>query len=275
MSISKNKLFDSGIKIESLNIVILVRNNGTYLPLLFEMLEKLEKFYDCSFSYFFIENSSTDNTILLVDSFIKSRDGLMIKVGNEIWLDSLPRTIRMAEVRNISKEVVYEKNDWTILLDTDTYFNEYILQNFFENNPTDNNYAMLTAYGVEILKDSENKEFLTNNHYYDTFAFLDLDYNLYWPACNFESCKKCNSNLTHKIMPEGVIEVQSAFGGMAIIKTTFYKNKKIKWEAKQHNNQYLCEHLGFCNSLKTETGGKVGVATNSLIYWDAGTYGLS
>jgi len=273
MGTSKNKLFDSGMKIESFNVVVLVRNNETYLPLLFEMLEKLEKFYDCSFSYFFVENSSSDNTTSLVNGFIQSRDGLMVKVGNELWLDSLPRTVRLAEVRNISKEVVFEKNDWTILLDTDVYFNNQVLLNFFENNPTENNFAMLTAYGVEMFKNSENNEFKTNNHYYDTFAFLDNDYNLYWPECIFKSCKKCINNLTKKIIPEGIIEVQSAFGGMAVIKTLLYKNKNIKWAAKQYGQHYLCEHLEFCNSLKAETGCKVGIATNSIIYWDASTFG--
>jgi hypothetical protein len=51
------------------------------------------------------------------------------------------------------------------------------------------------------------------------------------------------------------------------------KNPEIRWQAFQQNEKWLCEHIGFCKSLKQVSGKSVSIATDCAVYWDASTVG--
>ena len=269
----KVNLVDSGSIIQYISAVVLVRNNGAYLPNLFQMLSNLEGAYDVEFNYVFLENSSTDNTLSLLQDFISTREGTVTTLGNSRKLDDLPRTVKMATLRNHAKEFVPTHSEWIILIDTDIYFEKEILQKLFKHDPTKNSIGMLCAYGIEVIPSGKPNDWVTQHHYYDTFAFVDSKKQLYWPHCIFSSCTKCQNTQNQKIAATGLMNVHSAFGGFALVKSELIKNPQIIWQAFQQEQTWLCEHIGFCQKIQEISGKVISIATDCAVYWDASTFG--
>ena len=258
--------------VSSISIVLLARNNSAYLPKLFPMLIDLENTYEVKFNYIFIENGSTDNTLELLRDFIINRDGTVTTIGNSFKLDSLPRTVKMATLRNYAKTFVPTQSDWTILIDTNIYFQKELLEKLFKHQLTEKNIGMLCAFGTEVLPDEKSGNWFTQHHYYDTFAFVNLEKKLFWPHCIFNSCAKCQNTSDQKIVAAELINVHSAFGGLSLIKTDLVKDPRIMWQAFQQDQTWLCEHIGFCQNLQEISGKLISVATDCPVYWDASTF---
>lgn len=267
------EISDGDLKISNISIVILVRNNSTYLIKCFQMLSNLENTYDCGFDYLFLENGSQDNSITLIHSFLKYRNGSITSLGNTETIDKMPRTVKMAFLRNYAKNLLISNSPWTLLIDTDIYFDKEILHKLFQYSPSSNKIGMLCAYGVEIKPISASKEWVCQNHYYDTFAFLSNEKKIFWPHCIFSNCIKCVGVMNGKVEPKNLIFVKSSFGGLALIKTEFLTNSNVCWEAIRHNDIWMCEHIGFCKTLNDISKQSIAIATNCLVYWDASTFG--
>ena len=269
----KVNLFDSGHIVGNISVVVLARNNSSYLPKLFQILSNLENTYEVRFDYLFIENGSTDNTLELLRDFMASRDGTVTIIGNSSKLDGLPRTVKMATLRNYAKAFVPAQSDWTMLIDTNIYFEKDLLEKLFKHQPTEKNIGMLCTFGTEVLPDEKSGDWFTQHHYYDTFAFVNLEKKLFWPHCIFESCVKCQNTPNSKIVATKLIHVHSAFGGIALIKTELIKEPRIIWQAFQQDQTWLCEHIGFCQNLQEVSGKLISIATDCPVYWDASTFG--
>jgi len=182
----KKILIDSSVPVESISIIVLARNTSSYLPKMFTMLGGLEDFYDVRINYTFLENGSLDETPNLIREFLKSRDGIMGSIGNTEVLDAQPRTVKMAQLRNKAKEMSSKSSDWYAVLDTDIYFENNILEKMFAHSPSSNNIGMLCAYGIEVWPSNKTDEWVTQHHYYDTFAYVDVTKEFYWPHCAFQ-----------------------------------------------------------------------------------------
>lgn len=266
------ELIDSEGPIKFLAIGVLCRNNEAYLPSMFKMLANMEKAYDCRFEYYFVENGSKDNTVGLIKDFLKSRDGKLICPGNSEKLDKMSRTDRLAYARNIIKSSVPNESRWTLVLDTDIYFEPSILDNFFSSVYIDEEIAMVCSYGVEFFRVKSINKWYTQDHYYDTFAYVDERKKLYWPYCIFSDCERCKDQyVTEKKDPTGLVEVQSAFGGFAMIKTSVLKHEQISWYAPNSGRSMLCEHIGFCELVSKHSGKKIVIDCNSIVYWEPET----
>ena len=270
--VKKLEITDGELKISNISIIILVRNNAAYLTKLFQMLKNLETTYDCVFDYFFLENGSLDNSIALIRDFLKFRSGSITSLGNTEAIDQMPRTVKMAFLRNYAKNVLISDSSWTLLIDTDIYFGNEILSKLFEHSPGSRNIGMLCSYGLEIRPSLKQKEWECQNHYYDTFA-LSIEKKLYWPHCVFSDCIKCANISNDKISPSGLITTDSAFGGLALIPTDLLINPGIVWSAIKYDETWLCEHIGFCQTLRNLSKKSIAIASDCIVYWDASTFG--
>src|SRR5262249_22640764 len=74
--------------------------------------------------------------------------------------------------------------------------------------------------------------------------------------------------------PVGVIEVRSAFGGMALVRTSLLLNDHIFWYARKYNDYFLCEHIGFSERFRAVSQTKIGIVTKCKVFWDASTFGV-
>jgi hypothetical protein len=161
------------------------------------------------------------------------------------------------------------------LIDTDVYFETDILERLFAKSPTQHSIGMLCAFGLEAFKDAENSHWLTQGHYFDTFAFVGKSNKPpLQNSCIFANCRKCdkcNPDI-EKLSASGVIEVSSAFGGLAIVRSDLINNKLIRWKSERKREHFTCEHIAFCRALRKESGFSVAIDCDSRVFWDASTF---
>jgi hypothetical protein len=172
-----------------------------------------------------------------------------------------------------------------MLIDTDIYFDSDILKIMFDHLSNNNEIGMLCANGLEVIKkkglrkykkryrglrkeittDSQ-QTFLTQNHYYDTYAYTDLKGKSHWPHCTYSACEKCID--TEKSEARQKLKfVTSAFGGIALIKDELMRNTSMLWSGRDGTNIEQCEHVEFCKSINEKSAYKVAIAEDALSYW--------
>jgi GT2 family glycosyltransferase len=267
-----HNVVESDTQLTSLSIIVLCRDNERYLPRLFAMLEALERTHELHFYYLFVENGSVDNTRPLLERFLSGRSGQVLGPTNTRELDGLSRPKKLAILRNLAKQACPAEPRWTALLDTDVYFAPDILARLFAYSPSQNGMGMLCAFGMEVVPSGPSGQFATQGHYYDTSAFLDFNGDLFWPHCIFDSCIKCrDAKLVTRVSRGRPLVVASAFGGLALVRTELLKDERIHWRSRRQGTS-VCEHFGFCSSLRAVSGQSVVVATRCPVYWDASTF---
>lgn len=275
----KKKLIDSNQHIQNISVVIICKNNENWLHFVLNMFQLFVQTYEVKFTFYFFENDSIDATPALIRGFLYEYNGLYINVGNSKLLNQLSRVERITHIRNISKDIMTNKcGDWMLLIDSDIYFDVDILEKLFRNNPTENKIGMLCAFGIAAKREGPNFDvWVTNNHYYDTAAFLaDVKSPSAWPYCQFEGCRECEARRELKgICTSGTVDVHSAFGGLALIKKEIISNVEIKWKSKSVNNSPFNEHIDFCELIQTLGKLKISVATDVPVLWDISTLNIT
>lgn len=282
--VSKIKLGDGINDVNSISVLCLVKDNEKWLKYAFGRFQQMETLYNVTFSYFFFENNSKDQSKELINRFIANRPGSML------FTDTLPpfknlgvnydRVNRLAGLRNrLINSVTPLQTDWTLLIDTDIYFNPESLQKLFDVQPAKQNIAMVTPYAKEIytgkmikkqeksLANVDENRIFSVNHYYDTFAFVDIQDKNYWPNCNFQACNRCAEarKVTDKstLIPaeQEVVDVRSAFAGFAIVETKYLNDSDVRWKTIDLFGKYaICEHVAFCDALKHKSGKRIVIA---------------
>jgi hypothetical protein len=118
---------------------------------------------------------------------------------------------------------------------------------------------VLRAKGMVIEGDAP---VVSLNHYYDTFAFSDSDGRNAWPKCVFAQCRMCKMDRIKA--DQQLVDVRSAFGGLCVVRAApLREHPCVRWSTFEFAGRFsLCEHVGFCDSLRVATrGGRVVVAT--------------
>lgn len=256
-------------------VSILIKNNSKSLIYQLDELSKIEDSKELDISYIFLENGSTDGSDKIIREFMHKRNGLFVNAGNTPYLNKLDRISRISKLRNMAKDLSksYEF-DWYCLIDSDIFFS---VENFLKivNNANANvnaNIKVLCAYGIAYLP-SENK-ILSNGHYYDTATLLlNSTMNSHYPKCPFSTCIECGASSV-KYKDDLLIEVYSAFGGLALINNTIMKNDSIFWEPKSVLNSPINEHIGFFEKMHQLTNYKVAIDMSAPVYWDISTINL-
>lgn len=282
-------IYESGNKQETINVNLLARNNEQTLSRTFSMLVYLEQSVDCKFYYVFIENGSTDRTRELIINFLSSREGVVKSPDNAESYEDQHRVLRIANARNASKSYLSNEATWTLVVDTDIFFSVEAILALFRQNPTRNGAGMLCAYGELANVTEANGRVMIQgcDHYYDTYAFtLETNKGLYsyWPFCLFKECVNCRTNSTQLgfLSRDAAINVASAFGGLAIIRTSLLRHESINFYSISLNKEpklvdespeimernFMCEWVGFCRSLTKISGEKILVIPESVVYYD-------
>ena len=289
----KININDGQEDIKSISIICLFRNNEEYLKYFIEKMTNMEKMYNLTFFYYFLENNSKDNTRKILQDFIKNRKGKLILYNlKKDYVDknlNFDRTNTLAKLRNLLKNNITPlKSKWSFMVDSKIYFNEPIIKEFFDMKPGTRNIGLMGPMTqehieVKIVKmlnpnfktNKRDDEYMTFNHFYDTYALSRTDGKNYWPNCIFKSCDMCKKWTKCKIdiIDDTIvdfIELGSTYGGFTLIDSNIYNDKNVKWETVSFSDKFsLCEHILFCKYLKSYYPDKlIGIATKIKdLYW--------
>ena len=277
----KVTLFDGqNNPVRSIGVLGMYRNNEKYLKFLTEVLAEFEQKYAVQFSYFFIENNSTDSSRDMLKAFMASRKGRLLlwnlkkdykNVGDGRNYD---RIKNLAKIRNkLVDACVPFSVDWCLFIDSNIFFPPDILENIFtpSRSPTTENIGMMTMYTQQLMipevhKIKSDKPVLVN-HYYDTYPFVDMQDRTHYPNCAFERCAMCKSNrkgMNRSLIPESstTVDVKSAFGGFVLLKGDILNDERIRWDTFSYEatkDESVCEHVLFCDRLRLLTGKRIVV----------------
>lgn len=260
---------DSGERLNSLVVSILLKDNSKYLDYLFPKFVEFEGEYDIDISYVFIENDSVDDTANKIKVFLEKRDGILIHPGGNENLHKIGRIRRIEKLRNLAIPYLISSNSkWSLILDSEIYFDIKVIERLFSKDPTLNKFGLLGVYGEEFIPNADGTG-VSQGHYYDTFAFVDQSNILYWPNCIFETCRKCAAIALPSPREKvgDILEVNSAFGGLAILSIDALR-KGVRWISHRHRELDMCEHIGLCAGLRNMCSLRIGIATDLRVFWN-------
>jgi hypothetical protein len=287
-------LSDGRQEVTSIGVFLYFRDNERYLTdFLFPILEKIEARHapHTRFTYYAMENDSKDGTRDVIARFMEGRDGLFVTeslAANNIKAGtSFPRIARIAGVRNRLLGKVRERlgaHQWCWFVDSNIYFGVEVLDEIFASRPAAHGIGML---GINTTELQENKgqygkdvpaevPYVTQNHYYDTFAYIGSDDRMPYPACMHPDCvfRECAAARERKEgavwdLQQDMIDVRSAWGGLVLVRAdALHQHPQICWRATgiMHGNS-LCEHVYFCDMLAAFTGLRIVILLKVSAYW--------
>lgn len=218
----------------------LFRDSEDYLDRCLKQLEDMEKQTDAKFTYFFYENDSKDNTVSILNNWIKARKGKLLseKLGTKKFgsIGNRERMVNLSSYRN--KMVKLSEgidSEYSIIFDSDVIFKGNIVNQFLEHK--DLNFSMLTPnirQNIPCKMGSKSK-----TSYYDSSILFDIDGQ---PSMTWSDNPFYNDGDRKKFKSGQPIKVKSSFGSFALVKSEYLKH--CRW-----NSMGESEHLSFCHSL--------------------------
>lgn len=246
---------------KKISVFCIWRDSEAHIDQALSQLENLELLDGYSFSYFFYENDSKDNTAQILNEWLKGRKGaLQSEKLDAQKFGSVTDPARMKLLcycRNKSKLLAGENNsDLCLIFDSDVHFNN---ENFISQ--------------IRVFDEREDAVMVTPNvrqnipdyvfgskedSYYDIYPFRDKHggTGMYFSDC--PSFKEEDRLLWERGIP---IECYAAFGGFALVKTEAFN--KTKWSADIH-----CDHVNMCFELNRY--GKIYIHPKSIVRVDVG-----
>lgn len=269
----KLTLHDGEKQSTSIAVILYLRNTAKYLQdFLIPKLIKFERLYDCTFFYYIFENDSTDGTISILNDFMKNRKGLFItkklNLNTILHGSHILRIQRMVYIRNILLDIIRDKlikHEWSLFIDADIYFDNNVLIKLMSKKPRLHNIGMLTCNTIEY-----------GNHYYDTFAYVSIEDNFYYPNCNSKNCKnpickyKQSKNSNAQCIDAGnpyPLDVRSAWGGLVMIHASIFRYPNIRWKTMNIGDQSICEHVYLCDMIHGITNNRIVVCGDIICNW--------
>jgi len=280
----KKVLHDGEKQVTKVSVFGMFRNNSEFLDYMFKQFSSMEDYYDVAFSYYFIENDSTDDTRQKLKQWFASGKrgklicGRLVK-DYENRGENLDRTMTLARLRNtLANKATPLDSEWTIFLDSNIFFPVNILERMLAIAPASNNIGMIAPYtnqvfyagqlrrmGLQMSAELDDKSKVDLMHAYDTYTLVDMDGVNHFPVCPFKKCKMCSMNRTnypHKLISQDqeLVEVRSCFNGFALIESSIINHPRIRWDTLPFDNtceKTLCDHVLFCDRLRTVTGKKI------------------
>lgn len=274
----------------ALCVIALYRDNADYLPHALSRFAAWER-AGLPVRYHFLENDSLDATAPLLGEFMRGRRGrlstksLAIRYHRARSGQNYDRVMPLARMRNFVVDAALADaplaaDEWTLLVDSDIFFPEDILERVFAAraaDPRPDSIGMLTCYTQQLfLPDQmvvgspapDMPGYVLADHYFDTFAFQDADHCHHHPYCCFTRCRRCRlgrpPDHPQRLVGEGVpiLDVAAAFGGFALLPTRLLADGRIRWSTYAtgfDRARALSEHVVFCDRLRTITGKRVVV----------------
>jgi len=238
-----------------ISVISLWRNSSTYIDEALKRLEGLEKKYDMD--YYFYENDSEDDTRERLEQWLHTRHGSLISetLSTQHYgpVPDATRIHNFVKYRNtILTKAKPLKSDYTLLLDSDVSYNNRLIKDSLKYMTDD--VAMVTPNILQNLKcEMCNCKKLS---YYDSFALKDKtnQQGLTW-SCN----PFVEPNDRMKWKGGKPVEVNSAFGGAPLIKTSILNKPSVVWSVN-HSQRGIkvantkervgCEHWDFCEYIR-------------------------
>lgn len=224
-----------------ISIFSLFRDSEGYINDCLDRLDNLEKSTDAKFEYFFYENDSKDNTVQILNKWIKGKSGI---VKSEVLKEKsygstmeAARVIKMAKIRNSMAELGKPVNsDFTIVFDSDVCFESNIINEYLKYSHL--NFSMLTPNIRQNVPCKMGSDSQTS--YYDSWSLVDHDKNqcMTWSSNPFyrkQDREKFDNNEP--------IDVYRSFGGFTLIKSEYFN------QSEWFSNGQL-EHWHFCDKLR-------------------------
>ena len=127
-----NKKIKKKIKI---SVFSLFRDSEKHIKKLLSMLDSIESCTDASFEYFFYENDSKDNTLQILNKWLKTKTNKILseklnatKFGSTLHAE---RMIHMSRIGNKMLDLGKDSDsDYSIILDSDLSFYKNIVNDF-------------------------------------------------------------------------------------------------------------------------------------------------
>ena len=224
------------------------RNAEKHIEKTLAQLEALEVKHDLS--YYFYENDSTDNTPSILKKWMKSRKGKFSsdKLGDDFFTNKdgggrlILRMRRMSHYRNLMLQLGLDDKvdtEWSLVLDTDIEFDENIIDDYLKYHYE--GVVMMTPCIEQTIKCHICNPPCNKLSYYDSWALrtkespfrsVTFGCNPFWEKDNREKYKKGEA-----------VEVECAFGGIALIKTSSLVQSK--WDTTGD-----CEHVMFAEGIR-------------------------
>ena len=234
------------IKKMRISVFSLFRDSETYLKKCLSQLESLELSTNADFSYFFYENDSTDNTVSILKSWIKNKEGRLLSetLGKKKFGSTLDpeRMILMSEIRNKMTSLCNVETDYSLIFDSDIMFESDIVNEFLKFNNLDHtdypNYSMLTSNIRQNVpcKMGSGKQ----DSYYDSSCLFDLNK----VNCMTWSDNPFYENSNRKDFENNLpVQIYRGFGSMAFLPSKLIS--KVRWKSQGES-----EHWSFCDQLR-------------------------
>lgn len=243
-------------KNESIIVCAVARNISSTIRRDFHRINKSLDRFDQIY-WLVIESDSSDNSVETLNSLKKEFSNFDYLTLGKIRDKFNFRTELLAFARNTYlREII--KNE------------KYRNVNFVAIADLNNLNKRLSARSVNSALDLQVTAMLTANQkgpYYDIWA---LRHHLWSPNDCWEQLEffrkytfKPNSTLNASVNSRMIriqtdsepIEVDSAFGGFAILPKSFIVNDSM-YEGMNQNGREICEHISFCRKIR-ETGGHI------------------
>ena len=240
------------------SVNLIIREGEDYMRYLNSHFSEIEKNYKTilKFEYFIYENDSQDETKKEIQMFYENRSGkyLCESVPNSKIMSgiSMDRGTTMAKFRNKLKKYHGRlKSDFVLFINCDTIFLPTSIMAMINSLLANRNTSMVTGYPICYGSYFEENE---TNHYYDSLALItenDINYEQTGNSCVFTKCARCKiyRHINNINIPENellgnknVVNVNSAFGGFALVKTNIYNI--VDW------GESICEHHSFCENIR-------------------------
>lgn len=226
---------------EIISVYSLWRDSEPHIHRTLSQLEDLESL-DYDFEYYFYENDSKDNTVRILEDWMRERKGSFLHENlNRQKFKSTPDVKRMeflCECRNKCKDLLKDtQSRYTLLFDSDVEFNKNNLIQHLNTIERIDGCCLITPNIRQNIPDLMYG--ITKDSYYDVYPLFDgRDRSCwYWTDCPFTyGLDRMKWSLGQPI------KCASAFGGFALMKTDVLK--KVKW-----STDGLCDHVNFCKEI--------------------------
>ena len=236
------------IKSQSVIVVGIVRNIENTFPKDFDRIKKAFSNFG-KVNWYLVESGSSDNTLYMLELTSQQNDNFAY--GNLEYQVTMSRTQNMALARNFYLQYLRK--------DSRLYSNNYVVIADFNNlNNRINEEAVLTCF------EKSDWDVVTANQsgrYYDAWALRHPLWspNDCWDQHDFfrRYSKFPESAITYAMrsrmlrIPKNAewIEVESAFGGLAIYKTSILRTD-AKYVGITNEGKAICEHVPFHENLR-------------------------
>jgi hypothetical protein len=228
---------------DTIAVYALWRDSEPHIQRTLSQLEDLESL-DYDFEYYFYENDSKDDTVAILEDWLKNREHKFKHENlNAKKFGSVPdveRMILLCECRNKCKELLDSTQaKYTLMLDSDVKFDKENLKKHIQTLQENEKTVMVTPNVRQNIPELVYGK--SQDSYYDVYAFFDRfgQKGNYFDDCPFKN----GIDRMHWSFGKAV-KCNSAFGGLVLIYTDVLK--KCSW-----STDGKCEHVNFCKDVCT------------------------